>query len=729
MSATVEFAGASLAFPIDPACMIGEWHGPKGRATAEIAAEVRSRLDSPLGFPALSTAVVPGDRVVIAIEPTLPEIRPILEVVCEILEQAGVNREEITVLATTKPVLAWDDLLPTGITGIVHDPDDRTQLAYLAATEAGRRVYLNRKAVDADFLLAIGPLGHDRMLGPQGPWTTLFPGLSDAETLQAFRSVSTEGQSSTLAMRESAEVSWLVGNQFQIGVVPGSEGIVSIVAGIADAVRDEGMKQYAEAWSFRVPERADLVIAGVGQAGEPSSLQDLAAAFGAATGLVRRGGKIAVLSRAEGEIGPALQHLIGTDEPRSAVASLKGAETEADFPVAMAIAKALAWADLYLLSNLGEDAMEDLGFIPLNRPEEALKLAAIQPVRHAREPRRAHPNFDRRGRRMTFDPDRPFLVDRSASIRLAVLGPDRAKFLHNLTTNEIKRKPVGSGCETFVTSPQGKTIGYFTALIGESELLLRTNAGGLALALPHFEKYGLFDDVRWEDRTATTFEYHVVGSNIERRMAAQGISLPGPENLQHTDAILGGRPVQIIRESPFGFAGLTIVGKQAESGSALDDFREMDAALQAPSPQEVEGLRIEAGMPEFGRDITPENLPQEIGRDECAISFVKGCYLGQETVARLDALGHVNKILKGLKIEGEDLPEPGTALLSADGKPAGVITSVGLSPRTARPIAMGIIRVAFPAGTCLTYTDSTRSGIATVSDLPLIPLASRTPVG
>src|SRR4051794_39289324 len=80
--------------------------------------------------------------------------------------------------------------------------------------------------------------------------------------------------------------------------------------------------------------------------------------------------------------------------------------------------------------------------------------------------------------------DRVGFLDRSDRVRLEVAGPDRAKFLHNLTTNEVKRLAVGRGCEAFVTSPQGKTLGYVSLMICEDRILVRTNPGGLELALP-----------------------------------------------------------------------------------------------------------------------------------------------------------------------------------------------------------------------------------------------------
>ena len=106
-------------------------------------------------------------------------------------------------------------------------------------------------------------------------------------------------------------------------------------------------------------------------------------------------------------------------------------------------------------------------------------------------------------------------------------GPDRAKFLHNLTTNEVKRLAAGRGCEAFVTSPQGKTIGYVIVLAAEDRILVRSDPGGMELALPHFRKYGVFDDVAIDDRTGETFELHLVGREAEDTAARRrGVRLP-----------------------------------------------------------------------------------------------------------------------------------------------------------------------------------------------------------
>jgi folate-binding protein YgfZ len=107
-----------------------------------------------------------------------------------------------------------------------------------------------------------------------------------------------------------------------------------------------------------------------------------------------------------------------------------------------------------------------------------------------------------------------------------------------------------------------------------------------------------------------------------------------------------------------------------------------------------EAARIEAGFPMFGHDITENNLPQEVSRNGRAISFTKGCYLGQETVARIDALGHVNKTLVGLRYLVSQVPKVGATILNGD-EPVGTVTSATWSPKHEAPMALGYIRRGF----------------------------------
>jgi folate-binding protein YgfZ len=112
-------------------------------------------------------------------------------------------------------------------------------------------------------------------------------------------------------------------------------------------------------------------------------------------------------------------------------------------------------------------------------------------------------------------------------------------------------------------------------------------------------------------------------------------------------------------------------------------------------------MRLETGTPLYGVDFDDDNLPQEVGRNEQAISFTKGCYLGQETVARIDALGHVNQQLVGVRFDGEAIPTVGTELTSG-GAVAGRVTSATYSPLLEAPLAIAMVRHKFlPTGTRL----------------------------
>jgi folate-binding protein YgfZ len=290
-------------------------------------------------------------------------------------------------------------------------------------------------------------------------------------------------------------------------------------------------------------------------------------------------------------------------------------------------------------------------------------------------------------------------ADRSARGRLWVRGDDRARFLHNLTTNDIKALKPGAGCEAFVTSPQGRTLALVTVHALGDALLVRTDPGVLATLMPHFLKYGALDSVEFEDSSARTDEVHLTGEGAAGLLSERSPGAVPADDLDIVQAEAGGRAVWVIAESPLGTPGWTLIGEELRrsipEGSWLTEA-------------EMEARRIEAGTPEFGKDFTEANLPQEADRNARAISFVKGCYLGQETVARLDALGHVNKILRRLIFETAD-PVPGGAVLESGGKAVGTATSTAYSPRVQTVVGLGMVRTSHAqSGTELECTVSGR---------------------
>jgi hypothetical protein len=381
MHVAVKYQNERLDFELPEDHVVASWAGPAGLDDSRGIEVLRNSLEQPLEYPPLRQTVVPGDRVVIAFDPEIAQAKAVLEAIAQALGQSGVGPGDITVVAP-RDGNHLAGAVPAGVSLVVHDPADRAELAYLATTKQGRRIYLNRHLTDADVVVPVARLGYDPFLGHRGPWSLLFPELSDRETQIVYRAPSTHltldqpGSQAHSRLLESFEVSWLLGSQFHVGLVPASSGIIEAVAGRETTVRDKGLAALDRHWQFRVASRADLVVIGIGQPDIPTTLENLAAGFLTATRLVRHGGKIVVLSRASGTIGPALKALCGLEDPKDAAALLRGHESADDYPIAGQLAQAVSWADVFLLSALPEQVVEDLFLVALEAPEQARRLVA-----------------------------------------------------------------------------------------------------------------------------------------------------------------------------------------------------------------------------------------------------------------------------------------------------------------------------------------------------------------
>lgn len=275
-----------------------------------------------------------------------------------------------------------------------------------------------------------------------------------------------------------------------------------------------------------------------------------------------------------------------------------------------------------------------------------------------------------------------------ARTRIEIAGTDRATWLHNLCTNEIKKLAPGRGCEAFLTTVQGKTLGHGFIFSEADVLVLDTVAGQGDTLLKHLDRYLVCEQVTLTDCSGEGFEVLLAGPKSAAIVANVLQAAVPTEQLAHSEVEVDGKAIR-IRRVDLGIAsffvevppvdGPWLAGKLHAAGARQCLFAALDA------------LRIEQGFPLFGRDITEKNLPQEVARDELAISFVKGCYLGQETVARIDALGHVNKLLVGVQFDGQEIPQDGTEL-QADGQSVGVVTSATYSPRLEHPLALAYVR-------------------------------------
>lgn len=271
-------------------------------------------------------------------------------------------------------------------------------------------------------------------------------------------------------------------------------------------------------------------------------------------------------------------------------------------------------------------------------------------------------------------------------------GQDRVSFLHNLCTADIKGLKVGEGCELFFTDVQGRTIGFGYVFASDHSLLLSTAADQAEVLLPHLDRYQIREDVQCMDHSREWQQWALCGPKSES-VCEEILSLKiGSGNLCFAQTTWEGIQLRCCRTDVFGLPGLLL---QIESETA-DSLAEALAKESSECDVAVfDFLRIRAGSPVFSRDISPKNFPQEIDRDTRAISFNKGCYLGQETIARIDAIGQVHRLLRQLAVSDADpLPVAGDPL-TADGKSAGHFTSVGCNPENGQIVALGILRRAY----------------------------------
>jgi tRNA-modifying protein YgfZ len=258
--------------------------------------------------------------------------------------------------------------------------------------------------------------------------------------------------------------------------------------------------------------------------------------------------------------------------------------------------------------------------------------------------------------------------------RVELLGADRVAFLQNFCTNDVRSLPENQGCEAFLLNAKGHVLFYVNVWKRPESLVVELGAGRGAALVKHLDKYLIREQVMLHDRSAEWGELLVAGPQAEA-------------HVRDVPSALTGMPLAWTAGPNYAVVGLR---------TEIEAWREqlVSAGVAPCGIAAIDALRIEAGYPIDGIDVTDKNLAQEVDRIERTISFKKGCYLGQETVARLDALGHVNKTLVGLKYAEagfDNVPKPGTEL-TAVGQPVGQVTSSAYSPRLETAVALAYVK-------------------------------------
>jgi tRNA-modifying protein YgfZ len=288
-----------------------------------------------------------------------------------------------------------------------------------------------------------------------------------------------------------------------------------------------------------------------------------------------------------------------------------------------------------------------------------------------------------------------------------VTGPDTVSYLQSLVSADLDPVGDGDGAHSLLLTPQGKLEADFRLLRVDDDCWLDADAGFGPRLTEALLRFKIRVKVDVEDRSGTWGVLAVKGPDAAAAVeSAAGIEVP---TAPHAHAPWG--DARVVRADWPGLRGVDVVGPRAELARHRDAL--LAASAVAASDVDYEAARVEAGVPRQSLDLDDRTIPQEAFLEVDAVSFTKGCFLGQELVTRIDTRGHVNRHLRGVRLAA--IAEPG-AEVESDGKSVGQLTSVAESPANG-PIALAMVRREVEPPAEVTVAGRP----ATVETLPLVP--------
>ncbi len=297
------------------------------------------------------------------------------------------------------------------------------------------------------------------------------------------------------------------------------------------------------------------------------------------------------------------------------------------------------------------------------------------------------------------------LLDRSERGKLAATGPEAKAFLQGQVTNDVEGLAPGRGLYAAFLTHKGKMLGDLRILDAGDELLLDCERPALQELFNLLRRTKLGRDAELHKRTLQRGLLSLIGPEARRVAGADAAGLGGKEH-DHAEAEVGGAPVRLIATDGGDVDVLCLAEDTDRVAAAL-----RDAGAVPVSEAAAEVVRVERGRPRYGFELDDTVIPQEAGLNQRAVSFTKGCYVGQETVARLHYRGKPNRHLRGLRLAARGVA-PGTELRLGE-KVVGRVGTVADSPAFG-PIALAIVRREAAPGDTLAAGETA----ATVVDLP-----------
>ena len=295
------------------------------------------------------------------------------------------------------------------------------------------------------------------------------------------------------------------------------------------------------------------------------------------------------------------------------------------------------------------------------------------------------------------------LLDRSERGKLALTGGEAKEFLHGQVSNDIESLAPGHGCYAALLTHKGKMLGDLRVLDLGDELFLDTERVALQELFNVIRRSMLGRDVELHKRPVERGLLSVIGPEAR---AVAGAGALGAAEHDNAAAELGGHPVRLVATD----VGVDVICEAADTATVAGALQAAGAVPVSEASAEV--VRVERGRPRYGVDLDDSVIPQEAGLNERAVSFTKGCYVGQETVARLFYRGKPNRHLRGLRLDG---PAATGDELRLGERVVGRLGSVVRSPAHG-DIALAIVRREAAPGDILRVGGGTAS--ATLAELP-----------
>ena len=283
-------------------------------------------------------------------------------------------------------------------------------------------------------------------------------------------------------------------------------------------------------------------------------------------------------------------------------------------------------------------------------------------------------------------------VDRSQLGRVRATGKDVLDLLHRLTTADLRSLPAGGGRSAVVTTAKGRIVDrIFVHNLGEGGILLVAGDGMGEKLVAHFRRSIFREEIEIEDATTALCQLSLLGPGAREGAAAAGI--PVPVSMGSTLWNVAGGSVHVLGEDGFSGEGLSLIFPAAAGAAVWTELepRLLRAGFLGCGDLAAEGWRVLRGLPASGLELTEAHNPLEAGLWD-AVSFAKGCYVGQEVVARIRTYDKLSRSLVGLEAaEGAWVPERGAGLFR-EGRESGAITSALVPPGRSAAVGLGYVK-------------------------------------